>query len=93
LEGVAHFAEISYSYEVAGKKHFGKRISFLDSGGRESRARSILARYPKGSIVTVFYDPKNASLCVLEKKLGWNWLLLLTGSYFVGCAIYYFFRK
>lgn len=95
-EGVSHFAAISYSYEVGGEKYTGERVTFLDSGGSESQANSILAQYPKGSSVTVFYDPKNVSICVLEKKLGWNWLLILTGGYFIGCAIYsiyYFIRK
>ncbi|HTQ30004.1 MAG TPA: DUF3592 domain-containing protein [Opitutaceae bacterium] len=92
--GVVYFPKISYAFEVAGKKYVGDRISFLDSGtGRECKIDSILARYPKGQSVTVFYDPKDAAICVLEKKAGWNWLLIAAGGHLVAVAIYYFLKK
>ncbi len=92
--GICYRPQVVYAYEVAAKKYVGDRISFLDSGtGQGFKVDSILARYPKGQSVTVFYDPKDAAVCVLEKKAGWNWLMIATAAYFVAVAVYYFLRK
>lgn len=67
--------EISYTYTVDGERHFGDRIVFgptsyytLLRGNRE-RAREVVAKYPEGSTVSVFYSPNNHSHCVLEAGL------------------------
>ena len=75
----ADFPEVSYSYEVDGKTYKSKHIS---AGGEMGgvTASSVLARYPVGSQVTVYYDPKKPKNAVLEKKSvtqKWLWVILI----------------
>lgn len=72
--------EVTYTYEVDGKKH--KSESIL-RGGISSRGRKyseeVVARYPKGAEVTVYYNPQNPSEACLEryslaKAPEWKWL-------------------
>ena len=75
----ADFPEISYSYEVGGKVYKSRHIS---AGGEMGgvTAQSVLARYPVGSQVTVYYDPKKPKNAVLEKKSvtqKWLWVILI----------------
>ena len=75
----ADFPEVSYSYEVDGKTYKSKHIS---AGGEVGgvTASGVLARYPVGSQVTVYYDPKKPKNAVLEKKSvtqKWLWVILI----------------
>jgi hypothetical protein len=40
-----------------------------------SGARGVVAKYPVGSQVLVYYDPSNPSDAVLEKKARSQWLM------------------
>ena len=73
--------EITYTYEVNGKSHKGDVIT---RGGISSRGRkfseAVVARYPKDSAVTVFYNPKKPSESCLERYSmahapEWKWIV------------------
>src|SRR5436190_367681 len=53
---VENLPRVEYEYHVAGKKYRGRRI---DLGEKTSgfELEAILARYPVGTDVTVYYDP------------------------------------
>lgn len=57
---------VVYVYEVDGKTYEENSISpgILTI----SNAEKVVARYPRGSEVTVYYNPKNPSQAVLEKN-------------------------
>ena len=83
LQGIhntrADFPEVAYSFEVDGKTYKSKHIA---AGGQIGGAGvgGVLARYPVGSQVTVYYDPKNPKNAVLEKKSvvqSWLWVILI----------------
>jgi hypothetical protein len=64
-----YYPHIVYQYTVMGQTYTGKRISpGVDSGS--SRARELVAKYPPGAPVTVYYDPQNPSDAALEKDLS-----------------------
>lgn len=72
--------DVTYAYEIDGKKYKGKTIL---RGGISSRGRKysqeVVARYPKGAEVTVYYNPQNPSEACLEqysltKAPEWKWL-------------------
>ena len=54
---------VEYKYAVAGKALQGDRVSIGNTGEAKN---DIVARYPKGKAVQVFYDPRNPAASVLE---------------------------
>jgi hypothetical protein len=60
---------VEYSYDVNGKTY--KSMSISPDGmltNNQQQAEDFIARYPKGTDVTVYYNPGNPSKACLEKK-------------------------
>lgn len=75
---IIDYPVVTYSYQVNGQAYEGKRITpNVESGG--SGSAKVIARYLVGSSVQVFYNPKDPSAAVLEKKLPtlWAWITLI----------------
>jgi hypothetical protein len=72
---------VTYEYEAAGKAYRGETIlpGWIKNSGPRS-AQRIVARYPKGAQVTVYYDPADPAKACLERYVltqaqEWKWLL------------------
>ncbi|NUO64728.1 MAG: DUF3592 domain-containing protein [Gemmatimonadaceae bacterium] len=66
----AYHPQVSYEYVVAGREYRGERRSLINVGGSglaRGVAQRVLARYPLGSEVVVFYDPQDPSAAILER--------------------------
>jgi ribosomal protein L21E len=63
-----NFANITYEYSVAGKKLRNNRVSIGEDRGNFQVAETI-AKYPVGTIVTVYYNPLHPQEAVLERDL------------------------
>ncbi|MDH6260715.1 hypothetical protein M2427_004654 [Bradyrhizobium sp. BR13661] len=63
-----NFANVTYEYSVGGRKLSCNRISIGEDLGNFQVAEK-LAKYPAGSIVTVYYNPKHPEKAVLERDL------------------------
>ncbi len=78
-------AGISYDYAVEDEAFTSDRFSFGSYGSsNREHADSIVAEFPAGKIVPVFYDPENPESAVL--KTGgtfFTYLPILIGSIFV----------
>ena len=59
------WAQICFQYQVAGDPQTSCHATFLDSC-YPPFADMMLARYPEGAAVTVFYDPRAPDQAVLE---------------------------
>ena len=62
--------KVTYTYTVAGQQFQGKQIRAGDKVVHPMSRRQgneILDRYPKGTAVTVFYDPANPAESALER--------------------------
>ncbi len=57
---------IRYEYVAAGRRYVGKRVSFRESPGTQSRSEQFVAKYPYGRAVTVYYAPNDPGNAVLE---------------------------
>jgi Protein of unknown function (DUF3592) len=71
---------VEYSYQVAGQTYTGQNISFgfNPSFNSQQKGQSVLARYPVGGRVAVYYDPTSPNEAVLERKsTGANTSLVL----------------
>ena len=89
---VINAPEIAYEFTTHGRKWTGTRIGIgEDSGGANSEV--TLKRYPVGAAVTVYYNPKDPSDCVLERDapegFGKGCLALLGVATVIGVVIWW----
>ena len=64
---------VKYEYHVEGIKYQSNRIhtSKIMNYGKDSIER-IIAKYPKGKIITVYYDKKNPNQAVILKGINFH---------------------
>lgn len=78
-----NFANVTYEYAVGARKLRCDRISIGEDLGNFEVAEK-LAKYPAGSIVTVYYNPRHPEQAVLERDLPKNlWGCLGIGTVIV----------
>jgi hypothetical protein len=65
-ETVKNVPAVEYEFTADDRKIRGSRIGIGDDAGG-ANAEATLARYPVGATVTVYYDPADATQCVLER--------------------------
>ncbi|MDB5503733.1 MAG: hypothetical protein JWR89_3635 [Tardiphaga sp.] len=63
-----NFADIVYEYTVSGQKLRNNRVEIGENRGNVDVAETI-ARYPVGTAVTVFYNPRQPRDAVLEREM------------------------
>lgn len=64
-----YYPHIVYQYSIMGQGYTGRRITPGVENGL-SRARELVAKYPPGAAVKVYYDPQNPSDAALEMDLS-----------------------
>jgi hypothetical protein len=79
---------LAYTYQVNGQTLCGWRVSYALRGANRSAVEEIVARYPSGKKVCVFYDPKAPVSAVLENTPPGSWLPIITGFIFLAVAFY-----
>jgi hypothetical protein len=83
---------ITYVYDVDGKtyKEGGISPGVLTLSDKMD-AEKVVARYPRGSVVTVYYNPKNPSQAVLEKnsqaQIGGMYGILIFGNLLIPIVV------
>jgi len=66
-DGKTYRAKISYTYSVENVTRKGNRVSYgWDGSSASSFAKEIVARYPAGKTISVYYRPDNPKECVLR---------------------------
>ena len=74
----SYYPEVRYTYQVLGAEYGGDKISFGGSvGGSRNKADEIVAQYPVGKNLTVYYDPNNPEDAVIERKMGSKGFLII----------------
>ncbi|MEW6084824.1 MAG: DUF3592 domain-containing protein [Chloroflexota bacterium] len=62
---------VTYEYEIDGVKYVSNRVRVEDVSGPTTGGgwytKQLFKRYPKGSTVTVYYNPKNPKESALER--------------------------
>lgn len=81
--------KIRYQYQVEGKHYTCNRIEFGgESGGKRSKAKKVVDKYPSGKKVTVYYNPQDPKVAVLKAGFSWGALFaFLAGIIFFGVGI------
>ena len=74
--GSTNYPVVQYSYQVSGQAYQSTKLApGPEVGG--TGAGKVVARYPAGAQVMVFYNPQNPSDAVLETKAPAQWILWL----------------
>ncbi len=74
--GSTNYPVVQYSYQVSGQSYQSTKLApGPEVGG--TGAGKVVARYPAGAQVMVFYNPQNPSDAVLETKAPAQWILWL----------------
>lgn len=74
--GYAPYPDIMYEYTVGGRQYISNRVSVgMEMGGSLYTPR-VLARYPVGATVQVYYNPENPSDSALEASAPGNRMLI-----------------
>lgn len=81
--------EIQFEYQVAGRSYAGQRVHALRERAisRRRYADDVVARYPVGREVQVYYDPANPRDAALERTGTTAWalgMMLLGGGLAIG---------
>ena len=80
-----------YEYEVGGKKYTSNKIHIL-RGWTENEAVLYPDRYPKDSLIIVFYNPRNPAEAVIEKGFHHTGFLgLYVSAIFMFMGAYWMF--
>ncbi len=79
--GTTEYPVVIYNYNVIGREYESRRVYPGPQWGGTG-ARKVVARYPAGSQVQVFYNDQNPSEAMLENKApGWLvWMWVLAGG-------------
>jgi uncharacterized protein DUF3592 len=88
----SYYPVVNYSYQVMGQPYQGNRIMPGPAVGG-SGAQKVVARYPAGAQVMVYYDPNRPSEAVLERSLPgyikWLWVtVILTDLFLCGLGAF-----
>jgi hypothetical protein len=71
----SNVAKIVYDYTVNEKPFTGMQVAFGSYSFNWSHARGIVNMYPQGKTVSVYYNPQNPQVCVLEPGVkGQVWI-------------------
>ena len=66
-------------------RYCGDRVPFTPTATlEEAESKQIVALYPVGKVVPVYYNPNNPEAAVLTKGLYWPVLIILTFSLVFG---------
>lgn len=81
---------VRYRYAVDGSTFIGFRVTFSGYGVSRSAMVQLIAPYPEGSTVTVYYDPANPASSVLNNlaKSDWRyWLMFGIGFWLLAAFL------
>ncbi|MDD4205780.1 MAG: DUF3592 domain-containing protein [Candidatus Delongbacteria bacterium] len=89
-----YHAEVEYEYTIDGKRYFSDRVSFGQYGSSDrGHAAGIVNIYSPGETATVYYNPEDYNLAVLETGAGFgSWMMLIIGSIFGIAGIVMFWK-
>ena len=85
---------VQYEYQVGGQNYQGNRLAFQEKGyTSHKKAFKLVADFPVGGPVSVYFDPANPQNAVLERKAHGNNFPLVVGGILVLAAISSLFKK
>ena len=84
-------ARIAYTYTIGGVEYEGNQVDWLDDikTNFDSPARKLVAKYPVGQLVNVYYDPADPKTALLEPwRLRGIFFIALFAVVFSGFGVF-----
>lgn len=79
---------VKYTYTVMGTAYESHKLAFgAAQSGSYKFAQDLIAAYPAGATVAVYYDPNNPAEAVLMRKSGSSKVMLILGIVFVAVSL------
>ncbi len=77
---------VRYRYDIGGVLYHSTRVSFRKLGlGSRREAHAVVADYPPGREVRVYYDPDHPGSSALEHGISWiTMALMIVGAILIG---------
>ncbi len=74
--------QVQYAYQAGGESFTGSRVTLSDfASSEQADVEHLLARYPAGKTVQIYYDPQNPGSSVLEPGFtAGMWVPLAVGG-------------
>ena len=89
-----YYANIQYRYNIGGIEYQGdlKQLG-ADAIPAAKYAADLVNQYPKGTTVTIYYDPNQPQASALKRGVPASviWMLVFAGAFFIFFGL--FFRK
>jgi hypothetical protein len=77
--------KVEYSYTVLGTPYTGKRLAYGPNSYAKNKADELLARYPQGQSVSVFYNTEDPAESVLNPAAPNTTVLTVVGI--ISCVL------
>lgn len=68
---------VVYSFHVGGQDYFGERHGLFEVYDNFTSKSATLSSMSPGSVVTVYYNPRDPSDAILDRRFGWSGLIVL----------------
>ena len=88
--GTSYGFKVKYEFEVDGSLYAGDTYSFqiTTNSANDKGAKALVEEYPNGSLVDVYYNPKDPRVCVLLPGVnGWSYMGFGVGLVFLLAGI------
>jgi hypothetical protein len=83
------YPDIFYEYRFAGQTHRSNNVSIMRVADNMSGyASKIIAKHPEGTKTYCYINPRQPWRAVLDRKLGWRWLMALFPLPFLAVGIF-----
>lgn len=80
---------IEFDYAVGGQQHRGRTVSYVGLPAQAADKAALVARYPVGREVRVYYDPADPGRAVLERAASRAWIgVALMGVVMVAIGVF-----
>ena len=81
-EFTSYLPLVTYAYAVNGQAFQSSRVAFV-----ASKSRKVIAKYPKGNAVQVYFDPQQPSTSVLEKGGSTRFMVFIGIALIIGGCV------
>jgi hypothetical protein len=83
-DSITYTPVVQYQYWTGNQWLYGDRIGFVGRGfSTQRQAQAVLANYPVGATVTVYFNPAKPAQAVLERTAAGGMLLVVLGGVIV----------
>lgn len=90
-DGSTYSPEITYKYAVNGREYENDQYGLSEFSTSGNWARNIVREHPVNSHVTIWYNPSDPGESMLNREMGWLWLIGLLPLLFVAVGVFFIF--